>query len=509
MKNTVAKSSLIIAFFFGINKVLSFVRQLFVAREFALSYELDVFNAANNIPDLLSALISGGALAVAIIPVLTDYLEKKNRKEAWRLFSNILNLAFIATTLLAVVLYIFSPAFITKVIVPGFPAEQQELAIELMRLDLVAIIIFSISGLFMAGLQANRHFLFPAIAPAMYSLGQIFGVAILAPTAGYTLLGITFPAFGLGIHGLVYGVIIGASLHLLIQVPGLIQHGFYWEPRFRLRSDGVKQVLTLLGPRVLTVFFIQMFFIIRDNLASGMGEGAVTALNLGWFIMQVPESLVGTALGIAILPSISAAISQGNEDNFKNGINASIRALISMTLPIAVLLSIGLFPLTEFAFDYSPEDTQRVVIASQVYLAGMVGHVLLEIASRAFYAKQQPKVPLIASGLNAISYLIISLLLANWLGFAGIAWANSIVFTTQAIILLIVLNRQHKGILAIRKAFVRVVISTAIVGTTFYFFLNNVSISTPLIRSVLGMGFSILAVTGVMWKEIKPILKLT
>ena len=504
----VAKSSLIIAFFFGIDKVLSFVRQLFVAREFALSYELDVFNAANNIPDLLSALISGGALAVAIIPVLTEYLDSKGRKEAWRLFSNILNFAFLATTFLAIILFIFAPAFITKVIVPGFPPEQQKLTIELMRLDLVAIIIFSISGLFMAGLQANRHFLFPAVAPGMYNIGQIIGVAIFAPSTGYTILGITLPAFGLGIHGLVYGVILGAALHMLIQVPGLIKHGFYWEPRLNLTSKGVKRVLTLLGPRVITVFFIQMFFIIRDNLASGMGEGAVTSLNLGWFIMQVPESLVGTALGIAILPTISAAISQGKMEEYTGSINAAIRALLAITIPIAAILAVGLFPLVDFAFDYPAEDTQRVVLASQVYLVGMVGHVLLEIASRAFYAKQKPIVPLIAAGLNAAGYLVISQLLAKYLGFSGIAWANTIVFTTEAVLLLVILNRQHPGILNVGKTTLRVAVITLITGVGFYFFLNQVPVSSPLIRSVLGMGISMLVITALMWKEIKPILQL-
>lgn len=504
---SVAKSSLIIAFFFGINKILSFVRQLFVAREFELSYELDVFNAANNIPDLMSALISGGALAVAIIPVLTEFLEKENRKETWRLFSNILNLAFLATTALAAALFIFAPVFIRNIIVPGFPAEQQLLAIELMRLDLVAIIIFSISGLFMAGLQANRHFLFPAIAPGMYNIGQIFGVAILAPSTGYTIFGITLPALGLGIHGLVYGVIIGAALHLLIQVPGLITHGFYWEPRLRIRSKGVLQVLHLLGPRVITMFFIQMFFIIRDNLASGMGEGAVTALNLGWFIMQVPQSLIGTALGIAILPTISAAISQGKEREFIHGANAAIRALIALTLPITVFLTIGLYPLTEFAFGYMPEDTQRVVLASQIYLAGMLGHVLLEIASRAFYAKQKPKVPLIAAALNAGGYFIFSLLLSNYLGFAGIAWANSIIFTTQAILLLVILNRQHPGIFNLQGLVLRICVVSFILGLGFFVYLNHLPVSTPFIRSITGMGLGLVLTVAIMRKEIQPIFQ--
>ena len=101
---------MIVAFFFGVDKIFGFVRQLLVARQFSLSYELDVFNAANNIPDLLSALISGGALGIALIPVLSEYLEKKGKKDAWELFSRILNLAFVVTAIFAVIIAIFAPS---------------------------------------------------------------------------------------------------------------------------------------------------------------------------------------------------------------------------------------------------------------------------------------------------------------------------------------------------------------------------------------------------------------
>ena len=256
-----SKSALIIAVFFAVDKVLGFVRQVLVAREFGLTYEIDVFNAANNIPDLLSALISGGALGVALIPVLSEYLETRGRPGLWDLFSRILNLAFIVTAAISGLIIIFADPLVRYVITPGFPAEQQALTIELMRLDLIAIMIFSISGLVMAGLQANQHFLLPAMAPALYNIGQIFGIAVLAPSDGLTIGPITLPAFGLGIHGLVFGVILGAFLHLGIQIPGLIRYHFRWTPAINLRNPGVQQVLVLLGPRVLTMFFLQVFFI--------------------------------------------------------------------------------------------------------------------------------------------------------------------------------------------------------------------------------------------------------
>ena len=119
----IARSSLIIAVFFAIDKGLGFIRQVLVAREFGLTYNIDVFNAANNIPDLLSALISGGALGVALIPVLSEYLELRGRQAVWDLFSRILNLAFLTTAGFSILIrssMIFSPIYYgTRRRIPG------------------------------------------------------------------------------------------------------------------------------------------------------------------------------------------------------------------------------------------------------------------------------------------------------------------------------------------------------------------------------------------------------
>lgn len=423
-----ARASILIAVFFGLDKILGFVRSVIINRMFGLSYDLDVFNAANNIPDLLSALISGGALGVALIPVLSETIQRDGRPASWDLFSRILNLAFLTTAALAVLVGIFAPLLVRTIIVPGFPAEQQALTVELMRLDLVAIIIFSISGLAMAGLQANQHFLLPALAPGLYNIGQIAGAVFLSDR------------LGLGIHGLVYGVIFGALLHLAIQVPGLIRHGFRWTPKIELRHPKVIKVLRLLAPRVATMFFIQMFFIVRDNLASGLGEGAVTALNLGWFIMQVPETLLGTAIAIALLPTISELFANDNLHEFKQSINKAANAILAFTIPSAVLLAIALPPLVQTAFDYSIQETAAVVLATRVYLLGLTGHALLEIAARSFYAQQDAKTPFFAAALTSIAYIILATTLSRQVGFWGIALANIIVFTLEAVLLLAVLH---------------------------------------------------------------------
>lgn len=489
-----ARSSLIIAVFFGLDKLLGFIRQLFVARQFALTYELDVFNAANNIPDLLSALISGGALGVALIPVLSEYLEKKGRPGAWDLFSRIINLAFIVTSAIAFIIFLFAYWLVDVVIVPGFPQEQKILTAELMRLDLLAIIIFSISGLIMAGLQANQHFLFPAMAPALYNIGQIFGAVILAPKTGFQIGPFALPSFGLGIHGLVYGVIIGALLHLAIQIPGLIKYEFKWTPAIGLRNPGVIRVLSLLGPRVITMFFIQMFFIVRDNLASGLGEGAVTALNLGWFIMQVPETLLGTAIAIALLPTISEIFARGDTSGFSQTINKALRVMLSLTIPSAVLLAIGIAPIVNLAFNFDESGTRMVVLATQTYLLGLMGHSLLEIASRSFYAQQNAIVPLLAAAANSIVYITFANILSRQFGLVGIALTNSIVFTLEALVLLWILNRKYPGIFNVGNTLLRVCLSTTLSAFGLYFLL----VYAPFPAIFLSIGGMIVGMLFVM-----------
>ena len=234
------RTSIIIAFFFLIDKVLAFVRVGIISRQYAGSVELlDTFNAANNLPDVLFALISGGALSMAFIPLMSDYLTKQGRAAAWDLFSRVANLAFLVTGGAAIIISIFAEQIVNAKlgIAPGFGAEHRQLLAELMRLNLIGTILFSISGLVMASLQANQHFILPALAPTLYNIGQIFGAIFLVPR--------------FGIYGLVYGVILGAALHLLIQIPALFKFEFKWTPALNLRHTGLIEALRLLGPRLL------------------------------------------------------------------------------------------------------------------------------------------------------------------------------------------------------------------------------------------------------------------
>jgi putative peptidoglycan lipid II flippase len=429
-----ARTSLLIGFFFGLDKVLAFVRTGIISRQYRDSIGLlDTFNAANNLPDMLFALISGGALAMAFIPLMSEYLTQRDRAAAWDLFSRVANLAFTVTALAAVFIAIFAQPIVDAEIgiAPGFGLEQRRLMADLMRLNLIATLIFSISGLVMASLQANQHFLLPAMAPILYNIGQIIGALYLSPRYG--------------IHGLVYGVILGAAMHLLIQVPALVKYGFRWTAALDLRDTGLLSALRLMGPRLLTMGGIQLIVLARDNLASRTGQvGAVTSLTYGWMIMQVPETLIGTAIATAMLPTLSELAANRDWTAFRQTIEKALRVLIALTPPVAAIVAAGLHPLVRAVFDFNESSTALLTWTARVYLLTLAGYAVQETMVRAFYARQEPWPPFFSVLIRLSIYLAIgvsAILYFPKVGAPAIAFAE-IAATVEALVLFLWLNHR-------------------------------------------------------------------
>jgi putative peptidoglycan lipid II flippase len=425
-------ASLLVAVFFGVDKVVALGRQVIVARYFGLDPVLDAYNTANNLPDLLFALISGGALAIALIPVLSETLSREGRPAAWRLFSLVANLAFVITAVCAALLALNPLLLVRLIVAPGFATPQQSLVAELMRLNLIATLIFSISGLSMGALQAQQHFLLPAIAPLLYNLGQIVGVTVLSPR--------------LGIHGLAYGVILGALLHLGIQVPGLLRYGFHWTPRLTVSDPGVRRVLRLMGPRIVTLGLINLIFIANDNLASRLGTGAVSALAYGWLILQLPETVIGTAAGTALLPTLAELVARGETAELKRLLRRAVLILLALTLPAMLASEVLVRPAIKLIFEgraFTAANSELVILAARLFLLGLMGQCLVEVAARTFYAYMDARTPLALAAVTLGLYVVLGVALSSRMGFAGLALANSLAFTVEAGLMLLILYRRR------------------------------------------------------------------
>jgi putative peptidoglycan lipid II flippase len=311
------------------------------------------------------------------------------------------------------------------------------------------------------------------------------------------------------VEGLVYGVILGAVLHLLIQLPGLLKYKFKWSPSIGLSDPDVKKVLHLMGPRLVTVFFIQLIFLIRDNLASRLAAGAVTSLTYGWMIQQVPETLIGTAIGTALLPTLSEHFTRGEGKIFSETINKAVKVLFAVTMPVAAALAFRMQPLLGLAFDVGTTGTSLLTWVTAAFMLGLFGHSLKEVSARSFYASQNAVIPLITAGGNVLLYALTGFLLFRPLGAPGIALTDSIVFTLEAVILLVLLIRTGRVTIFIGSTFVR---GLAAAATAAVITLLGLTLLEPRVHALLAgtlpmiLGFS----AGLLWvlPEVKTLAKL-
>ena len=427
-------SAIIVGCGFLVSKVTGILDDLILAKIIGPGPQLDAYYAAFGLPDLLFTLIAGGALASAFIPVFSSYLTREDRTAAWKLTSAVINTAFVIALIGSIALAIAAPWIVAQTVGNGFKSEYQQLSANLMRVILISTVLFSISGIVMSALQANQHFFLPALAPIMYNFGILGGVIFLAPA--------------IGVWGPTIGVVIGALLHLLIQVPGLIRFKAKWTAWLGWHDAGLRRVIRLLLPRMIGLGVVQVSAIVAISLASTLAAGSVTALNYGWRVMQLPETLIATAIATAAFPTLSEFAARGQLDQLRGTLITTLRAILALTIPATLgLLFFGrlavqiLFERGEFTAD----STTLVTWAVQGYALGLIGQSMLEVGARTFYAQQDTRTPLfVAIGAMSVT-VIMSLSLRTPLGVGGLALANSIGVTVEVIALLIILRRRLKA----------------------------------------------------------------
>ncbi len=428
----VARSALLVAALFTLDKLFALGRDMLVSRTFGASAELDAYYAAFELPDGLFTLVAGSALVTSLIPVLSARIAAGDREELWGLISSVLNLVLIVVAVVSIVAALFAPQIIALV-APGFDPYRATLAARLMRLVLLQTLVSSASGVVMSVLQAHQHFLLPAIAPLSYTLGRIGGVLFLAPT--------------LGIFGLAVGGLVGTVGHLLVQVPGLLRYRGTWIPV--LRHPDLSHVLALMGPRMLGLGVTYLNFVLPTFLGSRLQAGAIAAYEYGWRLMQFPQTIVGTALGLTLFPLLAERANSGDFAGLRRAMGWALRLVLALALPAAVGILLLGQPLTVLIFEgraFDAEATARVVLALRFLSLALVGHSALEVVSRAFFARRDMWTPFYAAllGLSANAALGWALL-ARWEQ-GGIALANGVGVSLQVCVLLVAARSRWGGV---------------------------------------------------------------
>lgn len=437
----IAKAATLVMALFVVSRVLGLVRQMVIGALFGTSGDLDAYLAAARISETVFLVVAGGALGSAFIPTFAGHLAKEDHAGAWRVASAVVNLVLIVLTVVAGLMAVFAPALVRMVVAPGFAPSQQALTVSLLRLMLVSPVIFGVSGIVMGALNAHQHFLLPALAPSAYNLSIIGGALLLGPR--------------LGVRGVAAGVVVGAVLHLLVQVPGLLRYGARYTPTLGLDDPSVREVGQLMAPRILGTAIVQLNFVINNSLASGLGEGAVSAINYAWMLMLLPQGIFAQAVGTAVFPTFASQAARGERAEMRSTLAATLRAVFSLCLPATVGLLILGRPLVALFFErgeFEAASTEAVTWALAFYALGLVGHAGLEIIARAFYALHDTFTPVwvggLAMGLNvALSLTLPGLFgIAGWPPHAGLALANSVATLLELVGLLVLIRRRMNGL---------------------------------------------------------------
>ncbi|MCS6962646.1 murein biosynthesis integral membrane protein MurJ [Thermoflexus sp.] len=422
-----------------VNGLLGLLRQILIYGAFGTSPELDAYWAAFRIPDLLFTLFAGGALVSAFLPVFTTHRARGDEAAAWRLASAVLTTVAFVVSGFSLLASLAAPMLVKLLLAPQVPLPQQQLTASLMRIMLITPAVFGLSGIIMGILQAHQRFLWTALAPILYNLGMIAGVLFLAPRGG--------------VHGLAWGVVLGAFLHLLIQAPGWWQVRGRYRPRLGWRDPDVREVIALMIPRMLGLAAIQLNFLVNTRLVSGLGAGYLAALNLAWQLMLQPQIVLAQAMATAAFPTLSALAAREERGALRRTLGETLGILLGITFPIAAGMILLRRPLIAALFQrgaFGAASTEWTAQALQFYALGLPAHAGVELLARTFYALHDTRTP-VGVGVGAMALNIaLSLAWIGPLGHGGVALANTVATTLEGILLLVLLARRLEGLEAHR-----------------------------------------------------------
>ncbi len=427
--NKISQASVLLAFFYLFSRLVGLWRDRVLASRFGASDLLDVYYVSFNLPDLVFNLLVAGAISVAFIPVFIEYQSRKNGEE-WKLANNFLNSLLLLTVLFSAALFILAPAVIS-LLASGFIGPKRDLAILFTRVMLVSPLIFSASVVLGSLLPVFNRFLAYAMAPIMYNLGIIFGAVVLVPTFGPL--------------GLAEGVVLGALLHLLIQVPSIWKTGWRWRGVLQWGERGLAKIFRLALPRAIGLAAGHINWIILNAMATTAGLGAVTIFNLANNLQYLPIALVGISVAIASFPSLSREALQKDKKEFGRRVEKHLNQVVFWAVPFSVLL----FFIREeavriilYSGNFSAVDARLTAKVLGFFLLGVIGQSLVPVLSRSFYALQNTKTPTVIG----LASIILNTSLAFYLmksgrGLMGLALAFSIAGIFNAALLLSFLKK--------------------------------------------------------------------
>ncbi len=434
LNSRVVHSTALVAFLLAMDKLAGILREAVVGRAFGASAALDAYYAAFELPEGLNTIVAGPALTSVLVPLIVGIIARDDRDDLWRFVSVVLHWILIVLIVISAVgLVLARPIIVT--VAPGFAdqPDQVELSVRLMRLVLLQTLLFSAGTVVTGAMEAHQSFLVPALSPLCYTLGRIFGAAVLAPHYG--------------IFGLAWGGLIGAVAQLLIRIPWLLRRRARWT--FTLFHPGLPDLLRLMAPRMLGMSVSYVTLVLPTTFGSQLTGGSIAAYEYASKLIQFPKSILGTALGITILPALAALVQRGDLPELRRTFSWTLRLVLVLTIPAAVgVWALGhpliAVVLQRGAFDAAATD--KVYWALQFLALGLVAQCALEVLPRLFYAQRDMWTPFWIAAAGLALNILLGRALLPTLAHGAIALSNSAGAGLQMVLLLLVAHKRLGGI---------------------------------------------------------------
>ncbi|MBU1018123.1 murein biosynthesis integral membrane protein MurJ [Patescibacteria group bacterium] len=446
-----------------LSRFLGIMRDHLLAKTFGATAgtginNLDTYYAAFRIPDMLYNLLIFGAISAAFIPIFTQYKKEGKFKDAWEFASSMLHLMLIAILVIAGASYLLAP-YLVHVVAGGFQGEQLELTVKLMRILLLSPILFSITSILVSIQDSFKTFLFRSLGPLFYNLGIIVGILLFAEN--------------FGVVGVVWGVVMGAGMDLLVQLPALrlVHFKHYW--LFGHKRQDVKEAFKLILPRIFGLSVTQLTLIVNTLIASFLMTGSITVFYLSDNLQAVPLGMIGISFAITSFATLSELASEETKEAFATEIQRVMGQVLFLIIPA----TIGMLSLRHEVIDvilkygkFSQSDALLTANVLGFLLISLFAQSLIPILGRGFYAYHNTKTPVMAGVIGSVISIGGSLLLAMGLdmGIIGIA----IAYSTGNIInfaILYALMHRHLQIEIIHWANVfKIILISTIMGSAVY-----------------------------------------
>ena len=473
-----ARSAGLIGLATAVSRVLGLARDMVYAWLFGAGDQMDAFNVAFRMPNLVRDLFAEGAMTAAFVPTFTRHLTQRGREAAWQLGNLVLSALVVVTSVVVVAGILFAVP-LTQLFagefahVPG----KLELTVELTRIMFQFLTLVAVAVAFMGMLNSLRHFFVPALAPAMFNVGAIIGgVAIVPLMARFGW----HPAVGLAI-----GTLLGGFLQAAVQWPRLRREGFRFRFRLAPRDPGLQEVMLLMIPGTIGLAAVQINQFVNTVLATGEGTGAVSWLNYAFRLIYLPIGLFGVSIATAAVPAIAAMAARDDRAGTLQVVSRGLRLMLMLNVPATVGLIALASPIVALIFErgnFSPADTPATAAALMFYAPGLVGYSIVKIASPTFYALRDSRTPVAVSALSVGVNVALNLALVRVLGYRGLALGTAISALVNGVTLLWLLRGRLGGIDGPRlaRSFVRILAASLVMAATVVATARGVAILWPM-----------------------------